>query len=375
MRQGKIRRQTRRVRSTKQFLRFTPLFETLEDRRLFATQVFTPSPVQVTAVGDRAVFDVVYTALDNGNSRDDTLKTTGVTLRMHYNSKQITPDIASITGSVFTGATLQDMADGNDLDSNSATDRFVNFLWFDFNGNFPVGTNLPLKLFTADFDSVNNFSGVTSVNFTGLPPVGVQVQSTPAVINFSTAVWQNPVDPLDVNDDGSVAPIDVLIIVNELNTTGPRLLPTERPQDAMFYLDPNGDKHIAPLDALIIINHLSQPGGTEGEGESPLLGTRQPDALDMVQPSSTRSPREVSVIRAAATVSASETISSEDGFRRQPAKADAPNDVPAAPLLGTSRSVELARQRIFAKPIDLRLGDDLLLDEALATILAQTVVT
>ena len=30
-------------------------------------------------------------------------------------------------------------------------------------------------------------------------------------------VWQNPVDPLDVNNDGRVTPRDVLIIISVLN--------------------------------------------------------------------------------------------------------------------------------------------------------------
>ena len=67
MQRGKFRSRTGRGRNTKRSLHITPRFENLEDSRLLATQVFTPTPVVATADDDRVEFDVVYTALDNGN--------------------------------------------------------------------------------------------------------------------------------------------------------------------------------------------------------------------------------------------------------------------------------------------------------------------
>ena len=63
--------------------------------------------------------------------------------------------------------------------------------------------------------------------------------------------YQNPADPLDIDDNGSVIPLDVLIIVNELNLAGsytfPPLQGTSPP--TRFY-DSNGDGDVTPLDAL-----------------------------------------------------------------------------------------------------------------------------
>ena len=168
------------------------VLEPLESRRLLATQVFTPQPEQVFVPEGAAQFDVVYTALDDTGSQDDTIKTTGVTLRMHYNSSEILPDIASISSNAFPGATIQDTIDNSDADGNSNTDRLVNFLWFDFQGSFPQGANLPLVLFTADFDAVGDFADSTSVNFSGAPPIGFEFQATSATLNFGV-VNQNPV--------------------------------------------------------------------------------------------------------------------------------------------------------------------------------------
>lgn len=83
--------------------------------------------------------------------------------------------------------------------------------------------------------------------------------------------WQNPRDPNDVSDDGIVVPLDVLKIVNELNSprfSDPvtRKLPDDRPLDdpTAFYYDVNGDGFCTTNDALRTINFLN---GMQGEGE------------------------------------------------------------------------------------------------------------
>lgn len=79
--------------------------------------------------------------------------------------------------------------------------------------------------------------------------------------------WRNPADPLDVDANGLIAPLDVLRIINVLNSTGPSELPIPTAADAPPpYLDPNGDGVVAPLDALVVINHLN--AAVQGEGES-----------------------------------------------------------------------------------------------------------
>ena len=80
--------------------------------------------------------------------------------------------------------------------------------------------------------------------------------------------WYNSLKPLDVNDDTLTTPLDVLWIINSLNSAGARPLVNARtkPLAAPFY-DVNKDGHAAPLDALIIINALNMGAG-EGEGES-----------------------------------------------------------------------------------------------------------
>ena len=69
--------------------------------------------------------------------------------------------------------------------------------------------------------------------------------------------YQNAFNPLDVNDDGFITPLDVLAIVNELNTRGSRELAIIPPL-LQKWVDVSGDAFVSPQDALIVINHLNQ---------------------------------------------------------------------------------------------------------------------
>lgn len=72
--------------------------------------------------------------------------------------------------------------------------------------------------------------------------------------------WHNFLGPENVNGDSVVSPIDVLIIVNELNNpnAGVRKLSIPGPERSTKYgLDVNCDGFIAPNDALAVINAIN----------------------------------------------------------------------------------------------------------------------
>ena len=79
--------------------------------------------------------------------------------------------------------------------------------------------------------------------------------------------WYNGRLPMDVNDDGSIAPNDAITGVSSLNRDGARVLPTPREegQVAPFY-DVNRDGSLAPNDVITIVNHLNS-ASAEGEGQ------------------------------------------------------------------------------------------------------------
>jgi hypothetical protein len=80
------------------------------------------------------------------------------------------------------------------------------------------------------------------------------------------SAWQNQDNPVDVNDSGTVTPIDALLVINQLNANINRLL-SESGLTAPPYIDVNGDGRLSPVDALLVINYLNERAGSGGEGE------------------------------------------------------------------------------------------------------------
>ena len=70
------------------------------------------------------------------------------------------------------------------------------------------------------------------------------------------SAWQSPLEPLDINADGTIAPLDALLVINELGVHPGGVLPSGMADQAPF-VDPSGDGLVSPLDALSVINHLN----------------------------------------------------------------------------------------------------------------------
>ncbi len=103
--------------------------------------------------------------------------------------------------------------------------------------------------------------------------------------------WHNADNPLDVNDNDGVEPLDALTIINNLNAEGPHQLPPPQAGDPpMRYYDCNGDGEVGPIDALNVINYLNAQSGAanaEGEGlpaESHALQAAQPASFAGLAP-------------------------------------------------------------------------------------------
>jgi hypothetical protein len=135
-----------------------------------------------------------------------------------------------------------------------------------------------------------------SLTITGRGDAGDQASGVFAItVIANQSPYHNSRIPEDVNGDGYVSPIDVLIVVNGLNQKGTFPVPTgstgngEPPSEMP---DVNDDGVVSPVDALLIINHINrhlstpigsgeqangadspdqQSGGLQGEGESTAL--------------------------------------------------------------------------------------------------------
>ena len=71
--------------------------------------------------------------------------------------------------------------------------------------------------------------------------------------------WRNPVDSIDVDNDGSVSPLDALVVINYINAGGSGRLPAVHDLSKP-YLDVDGDQSVSPLDVLNVINYLNVKG-------------------------------------------------------------------------------------------------------------------
>jgi hypothetical protein len=165
--------------------------------------------------------------------------------------------------------------EGDDLDGNPNTDKYVAIAWGDLAGNWPG--SLPLRLFTANWTAAPGATGSTTISFTdSSTAAGWEFASTPAEILFSQT-WQNPVHPYDINADCEITANDVVVLVNDLNDNGPRSLsdPASIPDPPPPYLDASGDDLATPTDVLLVINWLTAngpgtvpPAAAEGEAAS-----------------------------------------------------------------------------------------------------------
>ena len=72
-------------------------------------------------------------------------------------------------------------------------------------------------------------------------------------------IWQNQLNPFDVNQSGSVTPQDALFVINRLLTQPTGVL-TGVPATPPIYYDVNGDGSVSSLDALLVINYLLVSG-------------------------------------------------------------------------------------------------------------------
>lgn len=97
-------------------------------------------------------------------------------------------------------------------------------------------------------------------NVTQSKPYHVMIDSQGAD-RFS---WTNSTNPMDVDEDNTVSPLDVLVMINDINQRGTRTLGrlVQRPDG---YLDVDRDGSMSPLDILTVINYLNRGGNGEGE--------------------------------------------------------------------------------------------------------------
>jgi hypothetical protein len=126
--------------------------------------------------------------------------------------------------------------------------------------------NYRLKVIGLPNDSTNTSpaNGIQNVQLTA----GATVKHVDFGVHLAQSPWKNPRDQNDVDNSGVVTPLDVLVLINEINARGARNLDGSGLSFPPYY-DPNGDRALSSLDVLQIINFLnnrSNPPRSGGEG-------------------------------------------------------------------------------------------------------------
>ena len=70
------------------------------------------------------------------------------------------------------------------------------------------------------------------------------------------ADWTNAARPIDVDNDMSISPLDVLAVVNQINRVGSSRL-GERTNSLDYYYNTDGDEFLSPLDVLTAVNYVN----------------------------------------------------------------------------------------------------------------------
>jgi len=103
---------------------------------------------------------------------------------------------------------------------------------------------------------------VITIPSDGVPAFTVlDEQLEPSTINIR---WHNASNPLDVDDDQSISPLDVLRLIDQINKYGAR----QSQGVGEIFCDVDNDGSITPLDVLSVINGINSYSGGEGESGS-----------------------------------------------------------------------------------------------------------
>jgi len=169
----------------------------------------------------------------------------------------------------------------NDFDPDGFIDRnSVNIVTLPDSGTAvvqPGGTIL--------YTPLTNFTGVATFQYVVSDNEGLSSNVADVTVRVVASLFQNPNNKYDVNADTFVSPIDVLVLVNLLNSQGPSI-PVSTLPGPPDYVDVNGDGFASPLDVVELINFINSQGGSgsgEGEGNSvSLVGIQSAPAPELV---------------------------------------------------------------------------------------------
>ena len=181
------------------------------------------------------------------------------------------PDTAMVLAN--SSVVINVLANDTDPDGNSTINSgSVTIVSLPNNGTATVQNNGSV-LFVPSTD----FKGTSTFSYTIRDDKNAVSAPASVTVRVVQSIYQNPNNRYDVNNDGFVSPIDALIVINDIQRRGSRVLsPTEFVPPP--YIDVDGSSSVEPIDVLLVINYLNrQSRGSSGEGEARrLVGAATP---------------------------------------------------------------------------------------------------
>ncbi|MFT5525389.1 MAG: protocatechuate 3,4-dioxygenase beta subunit [Pirellulaceae bacterium] len=118
----------------------------------------------------------------------------------------------------------------------------------------------PVETFTYTVSN-GNFISTAQVTVFAFPGVPNLIAPIPAVLGQGEGL------SLDVNLDGSVSPLDALIVINNINDDSSVAQGESAggQNNSNMNLDTSGDNIVSPLDVLLIINYINGQSASQGE--------------------------------------------------------------------------------------------------------------
>ncbi|MBC8352017.1 MAG: VCBS repeat-containing protein [Planctomycetes bacterium] len=211
-------------------------------------QILTTTARRSGASANSVSFDVAY------GTDPAATATTGLGTRLHFDSSQL--DFVQLAAAADGLIVEQVQTDIEDLDGDPATDKFLLTGFFDIDGQWPHMDSRQERLGTIEFDVTDDFHGPTTLNITPVSTASGFELTAPSITIGKP--HNNPGNVRDVNGDGTISPLDALIVINRLIERGSQLLDTLNL--GPFSMDVDNDGHLSPKDALWVINYWLNRG-------------------------------------------------------------------------------------------------------------------
>ncbi|MFM8400678.1 MAG: dockerin type I domain-containing protein, partial [Pirellula sp.] len=111
------------------------------------------------------------------------------------------------------------------------------------------------------------FTGTATFAYAVSDNDGLSSNVANVTVQVVASLYQNPSNKYDVNNDSFVSPIDVLLVINLLNSTGASIPVEQLPPPPPFY-DVNGNGFVDATDVLALVDFINSTGNSgSGEGE------------------------------------------------------------------------------------------------------------